>query len=627
MLKFFLIAIGLLAALLLAGALYVYWQYKSLTKYNELLGKPTTTLHQLAKEGELKALENYLNSDNFDRQKIDERDGNGATPLAYAIGRDQDSIEAVKLLVNAGADLQLQPGEGMFGEFSGSPLTVAIKQLNLPVIRFLVEQGVDLHEVTKEGYGSFITLAYASHERPLESLFPIIDYFIEQKVNIYQKSKYNESAINTFYRFNHLDVLAYLKNKAIDLSELKLSELMQAILFADENIVETKLKGYQQKGTLAVELAHRAHWSYTPLILAVLHGSVKKVSLLLDSGADIKVQGRFKQTLPFYAINSNNPTMLAWLLDQHQFDLHVKNEHGYGLLDEVVTNDRVAAAKTLLAKKLDVNNENENGFSVLYDANSAQMAELLLSHGANPKDLTNETKRLLLGMPAEPTDEYTLLSNEDYLAGRYVEYGEDNPTLINDKFKLAMIKSGASPWDVTKLFDPERDIYEGKPIWNVQRFGQSFTRLPDGRVIEIGGEHEDYYDPDFQIYNDVIAHDDKGNIELYAYPKKIFPPTDFHSATLVGDKIYIIGSLGYETKPDITPVYTLDINNYHIEKIETSGDNPGWIHKHQAVLTDENTIQIFGGQISDCDECESKKNNNNYYFDLKTRTWSKGNSP
>jgi hypothetical protein len=35
----------------------------------------------------------------------------------------------------------------------------------------------------------------------------------------------------------------------------------------------------------------------------------------------------------------------------------------------------------------------------------------------------------------------------------------------------------------------------------VQRFGQSLTLLPDCRAVQIGGEHEDWYDADFCIYN------------------------------------------------------------------------------------------------------------------------------
>ena len=88
------------------------------------------------------------------------------------------------------------------------------------------------------------------------------------------------------------------------------------------------------------------------------------------------------------------------------------------------------------------------------------------------------------------------------------------------------------------------------------RFGQSSNQLPDGRVVCIAGEHEDSYDPDFYIYNDVVIQQPDGRIDIFGYPREVFPPTDFHTATLVGNRIVLIGSLGYpdERRPGETPV-------------------------------------------------------------------------
>lgn len=63
---------------------------------------------------------------------------------------------------------------------------------------------------------------------------------------------------------------------------------------------------------------------------------------------------------------------------------------------------------------------------------------------------------------------------------------------------------------------------ENKPVWSHDRFGMSLTILPDGRFVQIAGEHEDPYDPDFCIYNDVFVHDGKGGIEIYGYPMEVF---------------------------------------------------------------------------------------------------------
>ena len=77
-----------------------------------------------------------------------------------------------------------------------------------------------------------------------------------------------------------------------------------------------------------------------------------------------------------------------------------------------------------------------------------------------------------------------------------------------------------------KRFDPAAG-YPAAPGWCADRFGQSLTLLPDGRAVQVGGEHEDHYDPDFCIYNDVFVHGPDGDLAIYGYPADVFPPSDF----------------------------------------------------------------------------------------------------
>lgn len=116
----------------------------------------------------------------------------------------------------------------------------------------------------------------------------------------------------------------------------------------------------------------------------------------------------------------------------------------------------------------------------------------------------------------------------------------------------------------------------------------------------IAGEHEDHYDPDFYIYNDVVVRHPDGRMEIYVYPHEAFPPTDFHSATLAGNRIVIIGNLGYpqQRKAGITQVLVLDLETMAVNEIATSGVGPGWIHKHKATLADNGlSIVVQGGMV------------------------------
>ena len=159
------------------------------------------------------------------------------------------------------------------------------------------------------------------------------------------------------------------------------------------------------------------------------------------------------------------------------------------------------------------------------------------------------------------------------------------------------------------------------PFWSWRRFGRTSTALGDGRVIHVAGEHEDHYDPDFCIYNDVVVDYAGGRREFFLYPKDVFPPTDFHTATLVGRDLFLIGSLGYRDlrRHGDTQVLKLDTRSLRIERIATRGEGPGWIFRHQAELLDPTTILIVGGEVETADSYQP--NGLVFALDLATMRW------
>jgi hypothetical protein len=192
-------------------------------------------------------------------------------------------------------------------------------------------------------------------------------------------------------------------------------------------------------------------------------------------------------------------------------------------------------------------------------------------------------------------------------------YGATNPELVeNDLWSLAASnnwsgfglarhlhqESADRDYQYAPSHSSYRDTAPG-PFWSWQRFGRTSTALPDGRVIYIAGEHEDSYDHNFCIYNDVVVEYPEGKREFYLYPKNVFPPTDFHTATLVGDDIILIGSLGYKAMRTVatTQVLKLDTRTLAIEHIPTSGDCPGWISRHRAERVGDDAILVAGGKL------------------------------
>jgi len=197
---------------------------------------------------------------------------------------------------------------------------------------------------------------------------------------------------------------------------------------------------------------------------------------------------------------------------------------------------------------------------------------------------------------------------------------EDDGVVMRD----GMLQSTHGPFRARNLFNIPLNREEG-PIWTFDRMGATRNQLPDGPVIYIGGEHEDFYHPDFCIYNDVVVSSANDEISIYGFPKEVFPPTDFHTTTLTERQLIIIGGLGYKNERIFghTPVYALNQSDFHIEKIETSGEHPGWIHKHEAQIDEAGIITIRGGKI--VREYQGRQsfisNIEEYTLDLSSRSW------
>ena len=192
-------------------------------------------------------------------------------------------------------------------------------------------------------------------------------------------------------------------------------------------------------------------------------------------------------------------------------------------------------------------------------------------------------------------------------------------------FWRAMVRSGISAYQAKDQFDDVGSMSQA--TWCFSRFGVSFTELPDRRFVQIGGEHEDYYDPDFCIYNDVLIHEQDGNFQIMGYPEKVFPPTDFHSATYLNGFIYVVGGLGYHGSRQFgtTPIYRLNCDTWEIVSVVSTGDSPGWIYQHKARLSDSGLLVISGGKI--CLEVNGEEshleNEDQFTFDLSNGTWTR----
>lgn len=240
--------------------------------------------------------------------------------------------------------------------------------------------------------------------------------------------------------------------------------------------------------------------------------------------------------------------------------------------------------------------ENPTVEPMISDVQCLEMLRVFLEAGDELSLAPTEIKRTLVGLE---NDAELRVAASDFHQQRSPRFGRDNPELMDVPFWNDMIRTGGGAYSARTKFGDDYTISD--VVWCYDRFGSSLTALDDGRYVQIAGEHEDFYDPDFYIYNDVVVFDGRGNFQIYSYPREIFPPTDFHTATLCLDGIYIIGCLGYpdQRRPGFTPVYRLKLDSWKIEPIQTTGEFPGWLHKHRAYFAPErNVICVAGGENS-----------------------------
>lgn len=99
---------------------------------------------------------------------------------------------------------------------------------------------------------------------------------------------------------------------------------------------------------------------------------------------------------------------------------------------------------------------------------------------------------------------------------------------------------------------------------------------------------------------------------------------DFHSATLVGAQIWVVGSLGYadRRRHGVTQVCRLELATMAMTRLETTGEAPGWLHKHEAMLED-GAIVIRGGLVEDDHKRTLRENIDTWALDLGTLVWAR----
>ncbi|MEX2243820.1 MAG: ankyrin repeat domain-containing protein [Fimbriimonadaceae bacterium] len=598
------------------------------------------------REKDAKGVRKFLRSQDDIVAAVNEVDEGGGTPLYYAVSSEEVSSKIVVDLLASGADIDFErvetiPGIGDVFKGIGNAVLAslglkdatdlklgesitnrepvirqAIKYAKVEVLKLFVEAGADLSYCDAHGYTAMIDAAYRQKER-----LPVIEFLISQGADVNARTTYNETAIRTAYQFGDYETVKALLAAGADDSQLGWDDVIRAVAIGSRQDVETALarssevRALDSNGMSAIQVALRK-------------GDLELAELLLQHGANPARQSSKGASSIACSIESGSPVVLEWAL-RHGCDINEHDKFGNPVLGSAVSSGNIEIVRFMLEHGADPN-AGDTLDSVLQNAPTREIVELLISSGADPANLDNEGRRKLVGLGEQNVDILLDVTLAQFKASRHLREGKSNPDDLTDAFKVAMIKAGVNAYRPRTIFNEDPNYacsttgIREDAVWCADRFGQTVTQLLDGRAVMIGGEHEDSYDPDFCIYNDVIVFDPSGTIKVYGYPFSDFEPTDFHTATLVGDFIYVIGGLGYvHQRKGVIPVYRLNTHTYQMERVQTRGDVPPRVFKHRADRN-EGSIVVKGGKaIGFRFGKESHDSNTSHYsLDTKTHVWT-----
>lgn len=513
-------------------------------------------------------------------------------------------LPKVKCLLKSGIDIETP-------DDAEKTLLMAASQspdASLEMIRLLLDHGADPNRRTASGYTAVIKAACAKR-------LDVIKLLLASGASLDGVTKYCESALSVFSRTGEFADVACLMEWGADPAPLKWTPLHRAAALGTPDDLVPPLDD-------GADLEARDCWERTPLLVAIHAGKIGNASLLLECGANRSATGRCGRTAMHYPADRDDVAMLRWLLDRG-FPADEMDDFKETPLMHAVENNALACFEALLDQGVEWRRTGHVGEKLIKKASHPEIIRRLIELGQSEEGLEDDILRDWIGLGA--LDEL-LVTTAEFHAGRSRRFGTTNPERMDVPFWNAMVRNAWCAWKAADQFG--HDSYGlDDPVWCHDRFGMSLTALPDGRWVQIAGEHEDHYDPDFCIYNDVIVHDGQGGFEIFAYPEEVFPPTDFHSATLLGEWIYIIGNLGYpETREAFgyeTPVFRLHTGDWHIERVETRGESPGWIHEHQA-KPEGDTIRVFQGKryfITEDGKGKISGLTGSYELDLLSGSW------
>ncbi len=156
-----------------------------------------------------------------------------------------------------------------------------------------------------------------------------------------------------------------------------------------------------------------------PIFAAIQNHLDKKLSEILDSGADIEIKNKFGATPLIFSLYQHDDKLVKILLEYGANPNLINGDGLYSPLSEVCVTNRLSTAKLLLEHGADVNyqyKKSETALTVaVKECKNFEMVKLLLDNGADPKLIDRFGTNTLTGLKRYCQDDTAYIEMKNFI--------------------------------------------------------------------------------------------------------------------------------------------------------------------------------------------------------------------
>jgi len=282
-----------------------------------------------------------------------------SNPLYNAVGKG--NLELVDLLVRAGADLNYKGGKArmttmLISAIISAALPVVKNPESVPVVKYLIQKGVNIDELDERDYSAVGVAAS-------QSLNDIVKVLVDAGADINQKQgEFKQTLIMLALHDDNTELVKYLIQKGVDVkaqatdgeTALYLAaaygniEAADALLRAGADIDKESSIGFsplfraiQKKNTdmalylisKGADVNSRDTRDFTPAYAAAEAGDLVSLKKLAEAGADLNVQGGGREWSPIMKAAFDGNIDIVRYLKSQGVDLDLTDSEGNTALD------------------------------------------------------------------------------------------------------------------------------------------------------------------------------------------------------------------------------------------------------------------------------------------------------